>query len=114
MVGTSRVEWQTAQPAAQLRLADPAVAEEQDLDLRVDPLAGLKVLVVGADFIQDVFDRSLAADFRGQIIQLAAKQAEFFQRGQQGFERGKPANAEAARQVERLERGEAGQRGKVA
>ena len=53
---------------------------------------------------------SVAADFRGQIIQLAIKQVEFFQRGEQGFERGKPAKAETGRQVERLERGEACQR----
>ena len=109
-----RIEFQVAQSAAQLRLAYPAVAEEQDLDLCVDLLAGLKVLVVGADFIQDVFDLAFAADFRGQIIQLAAKQAEVFQRGQQGFERGKPAKAETVRQVELLERGEACQRGQVA
>jgi hypothetical protein len=56
----------------------------------------------------------LAADFRGQIIQLAAKQAEIFQYGQQAFERGKPAKAEATLQVERLERGKVGQRRQVA
>jgi hypothetical protein len=49
------IEFQIAKTAAQLRLANPAVAQEQDLDLRVDPLAGLEVLVMGADFIQDVF-----------------------------------------------------------
>ena len=93
----ARVEWQIAQTATQLRLADPAVAEEQDLDLRVDPLAGLKVLVVGADFIQDVFERMLAADFRGRSSSLQPNRLEVFQRGQQGFEWGKPANAERSR-----------------
>jgi len=44
-------------------------------------------------------------------IQLAAKQTEILQRGQQGFERGKPANAEKAIHVELTERGEAGQWG---
>ena len=106
-----RIEWQIAQTAAKLRLADPAVTKKKDLDLRVDPLAEFKVFVVGADFIQDVLELCLSADFRVQIIQFAAEQVEFFQRGQQGFERGKPGNAYAARQVERLERGEAGQRG---
>ena len=104
---------QIAQTAAKLRLADPAVTKKKDLDLRVDPLAEFKVFVfvVGADFIQDVLELCLSADFRVQIIQFAAEQVEFFQRGQKGFERGKPGNAYAARQVERLERGEAGQRG---
>ena len=68
----ARVEFQVAQPAAKLRFADPAVAEKQDLDFRVDPLSGLEVLVMGADFIQNVFVPS-AADFKGQITQLAAK-----------------------------------------
>ena len=54
-------------------LAIKECAEEQDLDLRVEPLAGPKVHVVGADFIQDVFIVCLAADFRRQIMQLAAK-----------------------------------------
>jgi hypothetical protein len=48
------VEWLPTQPPAQLRLANAAVAEEQDLDLRVDTTAGLQILVVSADFIQDV------------------------------------------------------------
>jgi len=68
----ARIEFQVAQPAAELCLADPAIAEEENLQRRVGLLAGLKVLVVGADFIQDVFV-PIAADFRGQIIQLAAK-----------------------------------------
>jgi hypothetical protein len=67
------VKWQIVQPAAKLRLADSPVAEKQDLDLRVDLLAGLKVLVVGADFMQDVLKAFLAADFRGQIIELAPR-----------------------------------------
>jgi hypothetical protein len=50
---------------AKLRFADPAVAEKQDFDLCVDLLAALKVLVVGADFIQDVIEETIAADFRG-------------------------------------------------
>jgi hypothetical protein len=33
---------------------------------------------MSADFIQDVFVPLFAADFKGQIIQLVAKQAEFF------------------------------------
>jgi hypothetical protein len=48
-------------------LPTPFVAEEQDLDFCVDPLAEFKV-IVGADFIQDIFMVELAADFRGQII----------------------------------------------
>ena len=64
----ARVERLPAEPAAQLGFARPAVAEEQDLDLRVDPLAGLKVLVVGTDFIQDVLKPVFPADFRWQII----------------------------------------------
>jgi hypothetical protein len=88
-----------------LRLANFAVAEEQNLDLRVDPSSGVKVLVVSADFIQNIFKIELAADFGRQIIQIAAKQVELLQREQQGFERSKPANAETARQGELLERG---------
>jgi hypothetical protein len=42
----ARIECQAAQTATQLRLADSAVAEKQDLDLRVDPFAGPEVLVV--------------------------------------------------------------------
>jgi hypothetical protein len=107
------VEGQIAQTATKLCFTHTAVAEEQSLDLRVDSLATLKVLVVGAYFTQDVFARLFAADFRGQIIQLAAKKPEFFQRGQ-GFERSKPAKAETVIQAELTERGESGQRGKVA
>jgi len=47
----ARIEWQLAQSATQLRLTDSAVAEKQDLELRVDPLSGLKIFVVSADFI---------------------------------------------------------------
>jgi hypothetical protein len=81
--------------------------------------------VVGADFNQNILTEFIAADFRGQIIHPAVKQAEFLQPGQQGFEWGKPANTEAERgevaaelfapgEVERLERGEAGEREEVA
>jgi len=37
--------------------------------------------VVGADFIQDVLTRLFAADFRGKVIQPAAKQTELVPRG---------------------------------
>jgi hypothetical protein len=56
-----RTKWQFAQPAAKLRFTYTAVAEEQDLDLRVDPLAEPKVLVVGAAFVRNVLIRGLAA-----------------------------------------------------
>jgi hypothetical protein len=56
--------------------------------------------------MQDVF----AADFRGQVIKLAAKQAEFFQRWQQALDRAKAANAQAVIQVERTQPGQSGQR----
>jgi hypothetical protein len=69
----ARIKWQIAQPAAKLCFADSTVAEEQNLDLRVDPLSGLKVLVVSVDFIQDVFISVFAADLRGQIFELAGK-----------------------------------------
>ena len=39
----ARIEFQIAQPPAQLRLTDPAIAQEQDLNLGVDVLSGLKV-----------------------------------------------------------------------
>jgi hypothetical protein len=39
---------------------------------------------------------------------------ELFQRWQQGFDRGKPAKAEAPFEVEPLERGETCQRGEIA
>ena len=81
-------------------LANPTVAEKQDLDLRVDPLASLEVIIVRADFIQDVLTVFLAADFRGQIIQLAAEQTEFFQGEEQGFKWCEPA--ETRIQAERL------------
>ena len=71
------IVFQATQSTAKLRFTYPAVAEKQDLDLGVEPLADLKILVVGADFIQDVLEVFLAVDFRGQIVQLAAKQAEF-------------------------------------
>jgi hypothetical protein len=35
-------------------------------------LSGLEVLVVGTDFIQDVFKPIFAADFGGDIPELAA------------------------------------------
>ena len=37
--GNTRIEWQVAHTATQLRLTDSAVAEEQALDRRVDSLA---------------------------------------------------------------------------
>jgi hypothetical protein len=52
-------------------LPTPPLPRNQDLDLRVDPLSGLKVLVVSADLIQDVFQ--ITADFGRQIVQLAVK-----------------------------------------
>jgi hypothetical protein len=76
-------------------------------------LAGLKVLVMGAYFIEDIFADIFAADFRGNILQLAAKQIEPIQRGQEEFERSKPTKASPGK-VERLERSEAGQRGNIA
>jgi hypothetical protein len=36
-----------------------------------------------------------AADFGGEIVELAVKQVELFQSWQQGFEWGKPMNAYA-------------------
>ena len=44
---------------------------------------------MGEDFIQDVVFSIFAADFRGQIIQFAAKEVELLQLEQQGFERGR-------------------------
>jgi hypothetical protein len=66
------IEWLSAYSAAQLRFACPAVAEEQDLDLRVDLFSGLKVFVVGTDFIQDVLIMILSANLGWEIIELAA------------------------------------------
>jgi hypothetical protein len=65
----ARVEWQIAQTSAKLRLTDAAVAKEQDFDLRVNPLSGVKVLVVCSDFIQNVL--TVSADFGGEILELA-------------------------------------------
>jgi hypothetical protein len=86
------VELLHAQPAAQLGLARSCVAQEQDLDLRVVLLSRLEVFVMSADFIQNIFKGGRTTDFRRQILQLTAKQAEVFQRGQQRFELAKPAN----------------------
>jgi len=97
----ARIEFQVEQPAAELCLADPAVAEQENLQRRVLARVVLEISVVGADFIQDVFVFTFAVDFRGQIIQLATKQAKFLQRWQQGFERSKLT--EAVGEVEVLE-----------
>jgi hypothetical protein len=64
------------------------LAQEEDLDLSVEPLTGLKVSEMSPDFIEDVLPRA-AADFRRQILKLAVPQVKLMQRGQQGFERGK-------------------------
>ena len=73
----SWVKCQTAQPAAQLRLADPAVAEKQDLDLRVDPLAGPQGPRSGRGLYLRHFGSFISPQTSdGKIIQLAAKQVE--------------------------------------
>jgi hypothetical protein len=61
MIGHSAGTGKLREP--KLRFACPAVAEEQNLDLRVDLLSRLQVLVVGTDFIQHVFIVGLATDF---------------------------------------------------
>jgi hypothetical protein len=48
-----------------LCLADPAVAEEENFQRRVSARAVSEIGLVGADFIQDVFQQIVAADFGG-------------------------------------------------
>ena len=74
------VEWQIPQSTAKLCFTSPAVAKEQDLDLRVLPRARLKVFVMSTDFIQDVFVVGFAANFRGQVIKVTTKEDKFPQR----------------------------------
>ena len=59
----ARIEFQVAQPAAELCLADPTVAEEENLQRRVSARVISEISVVGADSIQDVFVQIV--DFRG-------------------------------------------------
>lgn len=66
----ARIEFRAAQTATQLRLADPAIAEKQDFDLRVESLSGLKVLVMGADLIHDVLPFMFAADLGREMVVL--------------------------------------------
>ena len=61
----ARIKSQVAQPAAELCLADPAVAEEENFQRRVSARAVSEIGLVGADFIQDVFQQIVAADFGG-------------------------------------------------
>jgi hypothetical protein len=97
-----------------LRLAHATVTKQEDLDLRVVLLAGLKVLVVCADFIHDVLPIMFAADFRREIVKLATSKIEYLQPRQQRFQMAKLPNAFATMKVELLESSECGQRGKVA
>ena len=57
------IVFQATQPAAELCLADPTVAEEENLQRRVSARVISEISVVGADSIQDVFVQIV--DFRG-------------------------------------------------
>jgi hypothetical protein len=79
-----------------LRLAHAAVTKQEDLDLSVDPLAGLKVLVMGADLIHDIFPVIFAADLCREVVKLAMGKIEYLQLGQQRFQRAELSDAFAS------------------
>jgi hypothetical protein len=67
-LGVGRIR-ATFEAVAQVRLADAAVAEDEDLEFGVVLRAALQIRIVGADLVEDVLTGRVSIDFLRLVIE---------------------------------------------